>query len=90
MSQRELDKAGLIFDRDVVVPMRDGARLNANVFAADGKRVPAIMSVTPYGKDKLPDRIGNFFMWLAGVRFGNIADLALHRLRGAGPALLGP
>ena len=30
------------------------------------------MSVTPYGKDKLPDRLGNFFMWLAGVRFGDI------------------
>jgi predicted acyl esterase len=28
------------------------------------------MSVTPYGKDKLPDRKTTFFMRLAGVRFG--------------------
>ena len=64
---------GVIFDRDVVVPMRDGVTLSANLFRpADGKPVPVILSVTPYGKDKLPDRIGNFFMWLAGVRFGDI------------------
>jgi uncharacterized protein len=73
MSERELAEAGVIFARDVAVPMRDGTRLSANVFhPVDGKRVPVIMSVTPYGKDKLPDRLGNFFMWLAGVRFGNI------------------
>lgn len=73
MSQRALAEAGVIFDRDVFVPMRDGTRLCANLFRpADGERVPTIMSVTPYGKDKLPDRIGNFFMWLAGVRFGDI------------------
>ena len=67
----ELD--GVIFDRDVAVTMRDGMRLMTNLFRpADGKPVPAILSVTPYGKDKLPDRLGMFFMWLAGVRFGDI------------------
>jgi predicted acyl esterase len=30
------------------------------------------MSVTPYGKDKLPDRIAAFFMRLAGVKFGRL------------------
>ena len=73
MSDNELRAAGIRFERDVVVPMRDGAKLSANVFRpAEGKRVPVLMSVTPYGKDKLPDRIGTFFMWLAGVRFGDI------------------
>ena len=73
MSERALRDAGIVFERDVVVPMRDGVRLSANLFRpADGKRVPVVMSMTPYGKDKLPDRLGNFFMWLAGVRFGNI------------------
>ncbi|HEY1503654.1 MAG TPA: CocE/NonD family hydrolase [Stellaceae bacterium] len=73
MNDSELRAAGILFERDVVVPMRDGMKLSANVFRpADGKRVPVLMSVTPYGKDKLPDRIGNFFMWLAGVRFGDI------------------
>ena len=43
-------------ERDIAVPMRDGARLFANLFRplAVG-RYPVIMSVTPYGKDKLPD-----------------------------------
>jgi len=46
-------------------------RLFANLFrpTADG-RYPVIMSVTPYGKDKLPDRVANFFMRLSGVKFG--------------------
>lgn len=73
MNERALRDAGIRFERDVVVPMRDGTKLSANVFRpAEGKSVPVLMSVTPYGKDKLPDRIGNFFMWLAGVRFGDI------------------
>jgi uncharacterized protein len=73
MSDRALREAGIVFERSVAVPMRDGMKLSANVFRpAEGKRVPVLMSVTPYGKDKLPDRIGNFFMWLAGVRFGDI------------------
>ena len=73
MSERELREAGIRFERDVAVPMRDGTQLSANVFRpADGKRAPVLLSVTPYGKDKLPDRIGNFFMWRAGVRFGDI------------------
>ncbi|HXQ53845.1 MAG TPA: CocE/NonD family hydrolase [Stellaceae bacterium] len=63
----------LLFERDVPVRMRDGAHLMANVFRAPGAaRTPALMSVTPYGKDKLPDRIGMTIMRLAGVRFGRI------------------
>ena len=73
MNDRALREAGIVFERSVAVPMRDGMKLSANVFRPiEGKRVPVLMSVTPYGKDKLPDRIGNFFMWLAGVRFGDI------------------
>ena len=30
------------------------------------------MSVTPYGKDKLPDRLATFFMRLSGVKFGKL------------------
>jgi uncharacterized protein len=73
MSDRALRDAGIVFERDLAVPMRDGTRLMADLFRpADGRRVPVLMAVTPYGKDKLPDRLGNFFMWLAGVRFGDI------------------
>jgi predicted acyl esterase len=55
------------------VPMRDGAPLFANLFrpAADGSH-PVIMSVTPYGKDKVPDRLAAFFMRLSGVKFGKL------------------
>ena len=44
----------IIVDRDVAVPMRDGARLMADVFRPDGgTRVPAILNLGPYQKDKL-------------------------------------
>jgi putative CocE/NonD family hydrolase len=54
--------------------MRDGVRLMANVFRPAVERPrPVVMSVTPYGKDVLPDRIGMTFMRLAAVRFGHLA-----------------
>ena len=69
----KLIDGSVLFERDVAVPVRDGARLMANIFRpANQQRNPVIMSVTPYGKDKLPDRLGMFFMRLAGIRFGEI------------------
>ena len=39
-------------DRDVAVPMRDGATLRANVFRPDAPgRYPVLMTFGPYGKD---------------------------------------
>ena len=44
----------LRIERDVDVPMRDGARLKADVFRPDdGGRFPAIVNLGPYQKDKL-------------------------------------
>jgi uncharacterized protein len=64
---------GARLDRDVTVRMRDGARLFFNVFRpADDKPAPVVMSVTPYGKDKVPDWIGMTLMRLARVRFGRL------------------
>jgi uncharacterized protein len=66
-------KASVVIERDLAVPMRDGLRLFANVFRApDGGAHPVIISVTPYGKDKLPDRVSAFFMRLSGVKFGKV------------------
>jgi predicted acyl esterase len=43
-----------LFEKDVEVPMRDGARLKADVFRPrDGGKVPAILNMGPYQKDKL-------------------------------------
>jgi predicted acyl esterase len=45
---------GMIVEKDVDVPMRDGARLKADVFRPDGAgRFPAILNLGPYQKDKL-------------------------------------
>jgi|RhiMetdeSRZDD1v2_1073273.scaffolds.fasta_scaffold00317_22 predicted acyl esterase len=45
---------GIVVERDVAIPMRDGARLIADVFRPDGAgRFPAIMNLGPYQKDKL-------------------------------------
>ena len=43
-----------LLEKDVDVPMRDGARLKADVFRPkDGGKVPAILNLGPYQKDKL-------------------------------------
>jgi predicted acyl esterase len=60
-------------ERDVAVVMRDGVRLFANVFRPDDAAPhPVVLSVTPYGKDNTPDRVGMFFMRVAGVNFGRL------------------
>lgn len=47
--------AGIVFERDVAVPMRDGTILRANVFRPEAPgRYPVIVSAHPYGKDRLP------------------------------------
>ncbi len=44
----------ILIEKDVDVPMRDGARLKADVFRPkDGARVPALLNLGPYQKDKL-------------------------------------
>src|SRR5215211_2102976 len=44
----------IMVEKDVDIPMRDGARLKADVFRPDAKGgFPAIMNLGPYQKDKL-------------------------------------
>ena len=44
----------LLIEKDVEVPMRDGARLMADVFRPKGgTRVPALLNLGPYQKDKV-------------------------------------
>src|SRR5229473_7863680 len=63
----------VMLERDVRVPMSDGVQLMANVFYSfPPRRSPVLMSVTPYGKDTLPDRRGMLLMRLAGTRFGHL------------------
>src|SRR3989440_5792530 len=58
---------------DVPVPMSDGVQLMANVFCSfPPRRSPVLMSVTPYGKDVLPDRRGVLLMRPSGTRFGHL------------------
>ncbi|MBV8177506.1 MAG: CocE/NonD family hydrolase [Mycobacterium sp.] len=63
--------AGIIVEKNVAVPMSDGVTLRVNVFRPD-HRAPVVVSMTPYGKDKTPDRIGMLAMRLSGVRFGQL------------------
>ena len=50
---------GIVADRDVSVPTRDGTVLRINIFkqGEDNAR-PVILSIHPYGKDNLPTRRG--------------------------------
>src|SRR5882672_11184296 len=42
----------MVLDKDVAIPVRDGAVLRANVFRPDaGGRFPVLMTLGPYGKD---------------------------------------
>ena len=45
----------LVVERDLAVPMRDGVVLRANVYRPPGEGpFPVVLSVHPYGKDRLP------------------------------------
>jgi predicted acyl esterase len=45
---------GIVVEKDVDVPMRDGANLKADVFRPDAAGAfPAILNLGPYQKDKL-------------------------------------
>jgi predicted acyl esterase len=44
----------MVIEKDVAVPIRDGARLMADLFRPQGaERVPALLNLGPYQKDKL-------------------------------------
>ena len=61
---------GILVDRDVAVPMRDGTTLRANVFRpARGGRFPVVMCAHPYGKDGMPKRTPFGYLPLARYRF---------------------
>jgi hypothetical protein len=80
LAKKSTTQSSIILERNIPVPMRDGVCLFANLFRPRGNGPWAVvMSVTPYGKDKLPDRLGQFFMRLSGVKFGK-----LNRSRFAG------
>ncbi len=52
---------GMQVDRNGPVAMRDGVHLMANVFRpAQAGRYPVVLSVSPYGKDVLPEDYGLF------------------------------
>ena len=68
---RSTAQAGIIVAKNVAVPMSDGVTLRVNVFRPDHP-APVVMSMTPYGKDNTPDRIGMLTMRLSGVRFGHL------------------
>ena len=49
--------AGVRFERDIGVAVRDGTTLRVNVFRPEGEgRYPVILCAHPYGKDRLPGR----------------------------------
>jgi len=57
--------AGIVFERDVPVVMRDGVTLRVNVFRPEvSGRYPVLLCAHPYGKDRLPSRA----RWGGGYR----------------------
>jgi predicted acyl esterase len=55
--------AGIRFERDVEVRVRDGTTLRVNVFRPEASgRYPVLMCAHPYGKDNLPRRVGGRYL----------------------------
>ena len=77
-----------IIERDQRILMRDGVHLAANIFLPGEGAWPTILSVTPYGKDKLPDWVGMTLMRLSGVRFGRLDCSSWTGFKITGPAVL--
>jgi predicted acyl esterase len=72
----------IAIERDLAVPTRDGMCLFANLFRLKADRpCPVILSVTPYGNDKLPDRLASFFMPPFGRQVRQAQLLAADGLR---------
>ncbi|MDP6642663.1 MAG: CocE/NonD family hydrolase [Rhodospirillales bacterium] len=64
---RKTRERGMIVERDVGVPMRDGVKLYADIFRPPGrKKVPALIAWSPYGKH-IPYQYG-VFVDNAGVK----------------------
>jgi predicted acyl esterase len=71
--------AGIRFDRNVAVPMRDGVILRVNVFRPDREgRFPVMMSAHPYGKDLLPAHTPFGYLPLKRYRFIRQPGLVTH------------
>src|SRR5260370_39365528 len=76
-------------ERDVPVPMSDGVQLMANVFCSfPPRRSPVLMSITPYGKDTLPDRRGVVLLRLSLGRVGPLGRFAWTGVVDAQPLFL--
>ena len=53
LGYRRSGEQGMLVERDVAVPMRDGVKLYADVHRPEGGgKVPAIVAWSPYGKHR--------------------------------------
>ncbi len=80
---------GVSVQRDVLVPMRDGLFLSANVYRpTSGGRHPTLLAMTPYGKDELPERYDLFRM--VGIDVGTITTTDYAPFEGPDPGFWVP
>jgi uncharacterized protein len=69
----EREKQGILIQKDVAIPMRDGARLYANLFRPKGAtRLPVIVCDAPFGKHPHIDMQTTFAG--SGVPFEKLSD----------------
>ena len=51
LGYQEREKEGILIQKDVTIPLRDGTRLYANVYRPKGRAgIPAIICYAPFGK----------------------------------------
>ena len=67
LKYRKTRERGMIVERDVAIPMRDGVKIYADIHRPPGKaKVPALIAWSPYGKHR-PFQY-EYFLNFAGVR----------------------
>jgi hypothetical protein len=69
----EREKDGILIQKDVTIPLRDGTKLYANIYRPKGvKNVPAIVCYAPFGKHGPVDMEKTFAG--SGVPFDKLSD----------------
>ena len=95
---------GILIEKDVMVPMRDGVQLAGDVFRPDKPgKFPVILAMTPYGKDQTPPMFNadgspvassysNYVdrLHAHGADFGHMKVSALTTFEGPDPAFWVP
>ena len=75
----------MITKKDVMIPMRDGVHIAADIYLPDGDgKIPALLALSPYGKElqaqalTLPPQARPSHLWNGAIEAGDIHAIVEH------------